>query len=63
MDIYNPNTLLVAEARGWDREAHANALVEGDDDAVCITHPANFLTEPEVEGELYALQLRDRQVH
>lgn len=42
--------LAAAERRGWDREAHFAALLSGDEDAISLTHPTNWLTEAEVEA-------------
>ena len=56
-ELYRPEALLLAQSRGYDDEAHRQAIIEDtkingarlDSDAVVLTHPANWLTEEEVE--------------
>jgi hypothetical protein len=56
--MYDADVLRIAAGRGYDDEAHRAALVadtrdnggRGDSDAVALTHPANWLTEDEVEA-------------
>lgn len=48
MDHY-PWDLDLAASRGWDRAAHEAALAAGDEDAIGLTHPTNWLDEDEVE--------------
>lgn len=44
-----PWDLDLAESRGWDRQAHQEAIESGDEDRIGLTHPTNWLTEDEVE--------------
>lgn len=39
----------LAKRNGFDLKAHQNALLLGDEDQITLTHPANFLSEEEVE--------------
>lgn len=39
-----------ATERGYDHEAHQNALLSNNEDTIALTHPANWLTEEEVEA-------------
>lgn len=47
---YPSSWLSIAESRGWRRDAHITALMDGNEDAITLTHPANELTEDEVEA-------------
>ncbi len=47
-----PWRLDEATARGWDRAAHVAALQTGDVDAIALTHPANWLSEDEIERRI-----------
>ncbi|HEX5016571.1 MAG TPA: hypothetical protein VFX15_03175 [Actinomycetes bacterium] len=55
--IYQPDILALAMSRGYDDEAHRQAILDDvenndarlDSDAVTLTHPANWLTEEEME--------------
>lgn len=57
-NLYRHEALRLAASRGYDDEAHRAAIVEDtmhndarlDSDAVTLTHPANWLTEDEVEA-------------
>lgn len=46
---YTDEASRLAASRGFDRDAHVAALEGGDDDAIALTHPFNWLTEAEVE--------------
>lgn len=56
--MYHEETLRIAASRGYDDAAHRAAILEDvetnnarlDSDAVALTHPANWLTEDEVEN-------------
>jgi hypothetical protein len=57
-EMYGTHTLRLAAERGYDDKAHRAAIVQDrltnggkmDSDAVSLTHPANWLTEDEVEA-------------
>lgn len=57
-NIYRADILAIAASRGYNDEAHRAAIVADtetndarlDSDPVILTHPANWLTEEEVEG-------------
>lgn len=49
-DNYPRWAVLLAQARGYDEMAHIAALGAGDEDAISLTHPYNWLTEEEVES-------------
>ena len=57
-NLYALDVLAVAASRGYDDDAHraalAAAMSEADWDAIGLTHPANWLTEDEVEHGLGA---------
>jgi len=42
-------SMEVAEARGWDREAHTQAMLSGDKDRMALTHPSNWMSKDEWE--------------
>lgn len=48
MTKYPPHWIPLALGRGWDQEAHQQALDSGDWDKIAVTHPTNMLTEDEV---------------
>ena len=47
--LYDPDMIEVAIKRGYDPDAHAAALQSEDEDQIGLTHPANWMTEFEVE--------------
>jgi hypothetical protein len=47
---YPRHWVTIALERGWDFQSHVDALVGGDEDRISMTHPANELTEDEVEA-------------
>ena len=58
LNLYQEKALLLAQSRGYDDEAHRKAIIVDteindsrlDSAAVMLTHPANWLTEDEVEA-------------
>lgn len=56
-NLYQPDVLALAASRGYDDNAHRKAVIADtetnearlDSDAVVLTHPANWLTEAELE--------------
>ena len=50
--MYSQETISLAASRGYNAEAHREALFAKDTDAIALTHPANWLTEEEVESLL-----------
>jgi hypothetical protein len=46
---YTDAQMSTATSRGWESERHFRALEAGDEDAIGLTHPFNYLTEDEVE--------------
>lgn len=49
MLAYPFEAVRLAEERGWDFDAHRAAIEAGDDNAISLTHPINWLTEEEAE--------------
>jgi hypothetical protein len=47
--LYDEDIIKIAEKRGFDKTAHTIALAHEDEDEITKTHPANWLTEFEVE--------------
>ena len=47
--IYDPNMIELVTTRGYDHAAHQAALAANDENAIALTHPANWMTEFEVE--------------
>lgn len=47
---YTDEASNLAASRGFSREAHIAALEAGNEDAIGLTHPFNWLTEAEVES-------------
>lgn len=39
----------IAEQNGWNRKEHEAALRSGNEDAITITHPGNYVGEEEWE--------------
>jgi hypothetical protein len=50
MQGYPAHWITLAESRGWRPALHLLALMDGDEDEIGLTHPANDLTEEEVES-------------
>jgi len=50
MTVWTDELLQLARERGWPEDAHKAACEANDMDAITLTHPANWLTEDEVEG-------------
>ena len=51
--------MIILAARGYDHEAHYEAVLEGDEDEIALTHPSNFLREEEIENlQTYRLFLQ-----
>lgn len=48
--LYSRELLAIAASRGFDADAHVEALLGTNEDQVALTHPANWLTEDEVEA-------------
>ena len=59
--LYAPAVIAVAQSRGYDHDAHLRALAGDSEDVMSLTHPANWLTEDEVEESTWLAWLTPEQ--